>query len=79
VPAEAGNEAASTSSTCCTGATVTSRPASTGPATWAAEQLAWTRPLALTRSSLEGTRLGMAANWAASKAMVRVALAKATT
>jgi hypothetical protein len=37
VPAEARNEAASTSSTCCTGATVTSRPASTGPATWAAE------------------------------------------
>jgi hypothetical protein len=34
--------------------------------------------LAVTRSSLEGTRLGRAANWAASKAMDRVALQKAT-
>ena len=77
VPAETRNEAASTSSTCWTGAAVMSSPASSGPATWAAE-LAWTRPLAATRSSSEGTRLGMAANWAASKAIVSVALAKAT-
>jgi hypothetical protein len=78
VPAESRNEAASTHSTCWTDATVMSSPASSGPAIWAADQLAWTRPLAATRSSSEGTRLGMAANWAASKAIVSVALAKAT-
>jgi hypothetical protein len=37
MPAETRNEAASTHSTCWTGATVMSRPASSGPATWAAE------------------------------------------
>ena len=37
VPAETRNEAASAHSTCWTGATVMSRPASSGPAIWAAE------------------------------------------
>jgi hypothetical protein len=37
VPAETTKEAASTHRICCTGATVMSRPASSGPATWAAE------------------------------------------
>jgi hypothetical protein len=37
LPAEARNEAASTHRTCWTGATVMSRPASSGPPIWAAE------------------------------------------
>jgi hypothetical protein len=37
MPSEARKEAASAHSTCWTGATVMSRPASNGPATWAAE------------------------------------------
>ena len=52
-------------------------PASGGPATVAAEKLAWIRPLAATRSSA-ATRLGMAANWALSKAILSVELTKAT-
>jgi hypothetical protein len=37
VPAETRNEAASTHTTCGTGAIVMRRPASSGPAIWAAE------------------------------------------
>jgi hypothetical protein len=36
-PAETRNDIASTHSTCWTGTTVTSAPASSGPAIWAAE------------------------------------------
>src|SRR5690348_7617183 len=70
--AETKKEAASSTKMSATGITASNEPASKGPRTVAAEKLAWMRPLAATRSSV-GTRLGMAANWAASKAIEIVA------
>ena len=59
--AETANEPESTAITQVSGRTDRSAPASSGPATWAAEYVAWMRPFAVTRSSVE-TRLGTAAN-----------------
>ena len=54
-----------------------SAPASSGPTTCAAEYVAWIRPFAVTRSSVE-TRLGIAANSPALKAMKMVDWMKVT-
>src|SRR5204863_8768900 len=59
--AETANEPASNAITHTSGRNEIITPASSGPATCAAENVAWIRPLAVTRSSVE-TRLGMAAN-----------------
>ena len=69
--AEIANDAASKAMTHTSGRNETSTPASKGPATCAAEKVAWMRPFAVTRSSVD-TRLGIAANSPALKAMKTV-------
>src|SRR3954469_17981164 len=75
--AETANESAATDITQTSGMNDINAPASSGPATCAAEKVAWMRPLAATRSSVE-TRLGIAANSPALKAMNTVDWMKVT-
>jgi len=76
--AETANDAESNDITHVNGMTERSAPARSGPATCAAEKVAWIRPLAVTRSSVE-TRLGIAANSPALKAMKIVDWMNVTT
>ena len=66
--AEMTNDPASNAITHVSGKNEMSAPASSGPDTCAAEYVAWIRPFAVTRSSVE-TRLGIAANSPALNAM----------